>query len=110
MRAVLLPPGVNPIAVNKYINYQLFSAETCEFLYDWPLVSIYVEDNLYALWSFYSLVQVPLSIDVISSTYTTLYSGNVFTEETDEQVIRPVTLCADTTSIYPHTRKHSLKY
>jgi len=67
------------------------------------LISICVEDNLHALWSFYSLVQVPFSIDIISSTNTALYGRNVFTEEMDEQVIRRVTLYADTTAIYPHT-------
>jgi len=48
------------------------------------LVSMCLEDNLYVLWSFYSLVQLPFSIDVVSSTNTALYSRNVFKEETDE--------------------------
>ena len=49
MCTVLLPPCVNPAAVNKYSKYQMLSAETCEFLYDGHASKHLREYNLYAL-------------------------------------------------------------
>lgn len=95
----------------------MFTAETVNSCMTDAVVSIRVEDNPYALWSFYSLVKVPFSVDVMSNTDTALYSRFAFTKETDEQVItrqhamycmlapRPYTH----TYIHPHTRTHSLK-
>jgi hypothetical protein len=45
MCTVLLPPGVNPIAVNKYININIFTLEP-ESAYLWDTVGWFVEYQL----------------------------------------------------------------